>query len=239
MYTPDIVGKPNKWAIVIELTIFLAFFAVVSYLVPTSITIGTVIIPDRVPFLLLFGWVSLRRRNMSWLSLGLQTPRSWRDTLLLGVGLGIGLQMLAIFVTGPITRQFTGASQDLDLFSNMANGNISALLGWLVVSWTLAAFGEELVYRGYLMNRLSDLAGSTTLGWTISVLITSLLFGLVHAYQGINGIILASFSGLAQGLVYLATRRNLWVSIICHGMIDTVGFVLIYILLQCCAGVLH
>lgn len=232
-------NAPGKRGAAVELAFFMAFIAALYYYAPASITVGTVVIPARVPFLFIFSWVSLRKRNMGWQNVGLQTPHSWRDTILLGASLGVGLQILVILAVGPIVRQITGASQNLDLFSNMANGNIGTLLGWLVVSWTLAAFGEELIYRGYLMNRVVDLIGSTTSGWAISLLAVSLLFGLVHSYQGINGVIINGFTGLMQGLLYLATRRKLWTGIICHGVIDSLGFILIYILLQCCEGVLQ
>jgi membrane protease YdiL (CAAX protease family) len=228
----------GRWAAFIELAVFLVFFLAVNDLVPSFIMLGTILIPLRIMFLFLFGWVSLRIRNMNWNDLGLHPPLRWRNTILLGAGLGIGLQILVILLVGPIVRQATGGRQDLHVFTNMADGNFIALLGWLAVSWTFAAFGEELVYRGYLLNRLGDLTGSTDLGWGISLLAVALLFGLVHAYQGVNGMLLAGFYGLAQGLVYLATRRNLWVGIICHGVTDTVGFILIYILLQCCPGTL-
>lgn len=230
---------PDKREAAIELAIFMVFIAALYYFAPASITVGAMVIPARVPFLFLFCWVSLRRRNMGWHNVGLQAPRNWRDTILLGISLGVVSQMLVILVVGPIVRQITGASQNLDMFSNMANGNIGALFSWLMISWTLAAFGEELVYRGYLMNRIVDLTGSTTLGWAVSLIAVSLLFGLVHSYQGINGVFISGFSGLFQGLVYLTTRRKLWASIICHGVVDTLGFTLIYILLQCCEGVLH
>jgi membrane protease YdiL (CAAX protease family) len=160
---------------------------------------------------------------MNWGDLGLQPPQNWRNTILLGAGLGIGVQISVIFMVGPILRGITGTRQDLHLFTNMTDGNLAALLGWLV-------------YRGYLLNRLSDLTGSTALGWGISLLAVTALFGAVHAYQGVNGMFLSAFSGLAQGLAYLAAGRNLWVSIICHGVTDTLGFILIYILLQCCPG---
>ena len=229
-------NTPAKWEALIEIAVFLAFFLAVNYYVPSFVTFRGIVLPLHVPFLFLFGWALLRRRSMNWGDLGLQPPKNWRNTILLGAGLGIGTQILVIFVVGPIVRQITGTRQDLHLFTNMADGNLVALLGWLAVSWTLAAFGEELVYRGYLLNRLGDLTGSTTLGWGISLLAVTALFGAVHAYQGVNGIFLSAFSGLAQGLGYLASGRNLWVSVICHGVADTLGFVLIYILLQCCPG---
>ncbi len=34
--------------------------------------------------------------------------------------------------------------------------------------------------------------------------------------------------GLVLGLLYLASGRNLWASIIAHGVTDTVGIVLIF-----------
>jgi len=50
---------------------------------------------------------------------------------------------------------------------------------------------------------------------------------LVHFYPGIGGMLLASLTGLMQGLRYLMTQRKLWLHIICPGTIDTLGFVLI------------
>jgi membrane protease YdiL (CAAX protease family) len=54
-------------------------------------------------------------------------------------------------------------------------GNARFLLLSLVVSWTLAAFGEELVYRGYLMNRAAELAGKGRLAWGTCLVLTSIL----------------------------------------------------------------
>ena len=225
-----------KLVIALELTIFMAFLVAVNWLVPASITFRTIIIPVRVPFLLMFVWMSLKWRRLGWENLGLQPPENWLNTILKGVGLGIALQVLTISVTGPIIRQITGARQDLSLFLNMADGNFLALLGWLAVSWLVAAFGEEIVYRGYLMNRFGDLNDLKPYGWLLGLFATTLLFGSVHAYQGINGVFLAGITGLAHGIIYWVMRRNLWVCIICHGTTNTLGFILVYILLQCCPG---
>ena len=39
----------------------------------------------------------------------------------------------------------------------------------------------------------------------------------------------AGLGGLVFGALYLATGRNLWVSVIAHGTTDTVGFLLLYL----------
>jgi len=49
-----------------------------------------------------------------------------------------------------------------------------------VLSWTLAALGEEIVYRGYFQKRLTDVLGSNLPGILLTIGISSLLFGLAH-----------------------------------------------------------
>ena len=97
------------------------------------------------------------------------------------------------------------------------------------VAWTLAACGEEFVYRGYLLTRIARTLGHTPRAWLGALTATSILFGVGHRYQGVSGMITAGLAGLALGLLYLATGRNLWVSVIAHGTMDTVGFLLLFL----------
>jgi membrane protease YdiL (CAAX protease family) len=54
-------------------------------------------------------------------------------------------------------------------------------------------------------------------------------FGLAHAYQGITGILDEGLAGLLLGLAYLATKRNLAVPIVAHGIGDSIDLVLIFL----------
>jgi membrane protease YdiL (CAAX protease family) len=63
---------------------------------------------------------------------------------------------LSIFM--PVLNHLTGTTQDLSAFENL-KGNFNQLLFFLALTWTLAAFGEEIVYRGYLQKRIRDLFG--------------------------------------------------------------------------------
>jgi len=130
-------------------------------------------------------------------------------------------------VTAPFVQRFVSGSANNSRFANI-RGNFVALLGWLAVAWTLAAFGEEMIFRGYLMNRLADLVGRTRTGWVISLFGSSLIFGLGHGYQGAAGIINTATIGLLLGTLYLVTKRNLWVNIICHGLIDSISLITLY-----------
>jgi uncharacterized protein len=86
-----------------------------------------------------------------------------------------------------------------------------------------------MVYRGYLLNRVADLFGRSTIGWTASAILVSLLFGLAHFPQGPTGIIENVIDGAILAALYFATGRNLIAPIIAHGIQDTVDVVLIYL----------
>jgi membrane protease YdiL (CAAX protease family) len=103
-------------------------------------------------------------------------------------------------------------------------GNVRLLALYLVVSWTLAAFGEEMTYRGYVLNRAADLGGRRPWAWAASLLFTMALFGFGHSYQGLPGMIDTGLHGLLLGALYLATGRNLWACILAHGVSDTIAF---------------
>ncbi|MEP6922722.1 MAG: CPBP family intramembrane glutamic endopeptidase [bacterium] len=180
------------------------------------------------PFLLLYGWLMLWLRGMGWRDMGLRSPVIWSRTILIGVAVGVGWQYFSLYAIEPLIARFTGELPDVSQFRPLI-GNTTFFLISLVLSWTLAAFAEEMVFRGYLMNRFADLAGGTRNAWIVSLVVGNVLFGLVHLYQGASGVIAIGLTGLLFGALYLATGRNLWVAIIAHGVNDTLGFALIYL----------
>jgi hypothetical protein len=109
------------------------------------------------------------------------------------------------------------------------HGNLRVTLFYLLLTWTLAAFGEEMVYRGYLMNRVAGLFSGTQAGWIASLVVISVLFGCAHIDQGTTGMIENVWDGLLLGALYLACGRNLAVPIIAHGVTDTVDVLLMYV----------
>lgn len=180
------------------------------------------------PYLLLFAWLMLRSRSLRWRDVGMTRPASWPRAVLLGIAVGVGYQYFSLYVVEPLIARVTGVLPDVHLFAPLV-GNTSYFLLSLVLAWTLAAFAEELVYRGYLMNRVADLAGGTRAAWLVSLVVSSALFGVAHLYQGASGMIAAGLVGAVTGALYLASGRNLWAPIIAHGVTDTVGFTLIFL----------
>ena len=210
--------RDSRWLACVEfLLVALTFYADHRKLIPISKT----------PELLVLGWISLRVRNLRWRSVGLTRYRSWPVTIAIGVGLGAALEAFQLLVTQPILAKLIGRQPDLETF-RMLTGNLKMTLLFIVLSWTLAAFGEELFWRGYLMNRVADAFGRTRAGWIVSLAIVSGVFGLAHGYQGLTGWIEEGIAGMALGLMYLRTRKNLCVPIIAHGVCDTIDMVLLF-----------
>jgi uncharacterized protein len=90
---------------------------------------------------------------------------------------------------------------------------------WAVLSLS-AGVCEELLYRGFLMHYLSGvLAGGVALGVLGAWLVSSMLFGLAHVYQGVAGVIRATIAGLLLGLVAILTGQ-LILPILLHVLFD-------------------
>jgi membrane protease YdiL (CAAX protease family) len=165
-------------------------------------------------------------RRSSWREFGLKKPKSWPKTILLAIG-GLIAIYIVVIITMPLVIRLTGQPVDRSQFETL-RGNLSALIFGLLVVWTLAAFGEELIFRGYLMNTLARVLGNKNGGWIFACIVNSILFGIGHTYQGISGVILLGIIGLLYALFYLGSGRNLWVPILIHGLYDTSAFLVIF-----------
>jgi CAAX protease family protein len=196
-----------------------------------GITVGhrvlRVIPVDETLPIFILGWLSLWLRRVGWRGIGLARPSNWGRVAAVGIGTGVLLQVLSEFVTEPVITRLTHQVADLSEFTPLV-GNLKLASVYSVLVWTWAAFGEELTYRGYVLNRAADLGGRTGFAWAGGLFLTVGLFGFGHSYQGLAGMIDTGIHGLVFGVVYLASGRNLWPCIIAHGVCDTVGIVLIF-----------
>jgi len=210
--------RDSRWLALVDIAaVALVFLARQYHMVPFSTT----------PFLLLIGWISLRVRRAGWRSLGLSRYRSWTVTLALGAGLGAASEAFQLLVTQPLLSRWFGRQPDLEVFRSVPGNLKLALLG-LVLIWTLAAFGEEMAWRGFILNRVADLGRRTRAAWAVAAVAVCAAFGFAHSYQGLTGIVEEGIAGLMLTGMYLGTRRNLAVPIVAHGVADTIDLVLIF-----------
>lgn len=144
-----------------------------------------------------------------WRSIGLRPlPLRW---LAAAVGIGIGLSLL-VPLLGALAATLLPADDAATVGSVVERS-------WpvLLVAVITAAMTEEVLFRGYAMERLLELTGST---W-LAVLVPLAAFTLTHAggwsTAHVVGVVLPL--GLALGLLYLV-RRNLLLNVVVHFLID-------------------
>jgi membrane protease YdiL (CAAX protease family) len=110
----------------------------------------------------------------------------------------------------PLQKQTEAARQLMDLAP--ANGVELAAWGFLCI---LVGFSEELVFRGYLQSQSISLLHRIP----ISILLTSLIFGAAHGYQGLRGICLITIYGALFSCLTLL-RRSLLPGMLAHSWHD-------------------
>jgi uncharacterized protein len=93
-----------------------------------------------------------------------------------------------------------------------ANGLEIAAWGILCI---VVGFSEELIFRGYLQTQGIVMLRNLPLG----VIVTAIVFGAAHGYQGVRGIFLISIYGSLFGILTLL-RKNLFPGMLAHSWHD-------------------
>lgn len=163
----------------------------------------------------------------SWRTVGIRKPPTW-----LGLALSVpALYLITIVaVTGlvlPLADALGWPPLELSTYRDV-QGNPVALARILLVAWTTAAFGEEMLFRGFLQGRIRTVLGEGRTATAGAVILQALLFGAGHTYLGPRGVANAVVVGLIYGSWYLLRGRNLWPLILAHGLTDTISMLAVY-----------
>lgn len=146
--------------------------------------------------------------------IGFDARQPWRD-LAWGAGLAaaIGLPGLALYFGGRalgITAEVVPAALNASWWT----------IPVLVLSALKNAVLEEVVVVGYLVERLEQI------GWRLPVVVvvSALLRGTYHLYQGYGPFLGNVVMGLVFGAFYLRSRRVMPL-VVAHTLLDVVAFV--------------
>jgi uncharacterized protein len=186
------------------------------------------IVPNEVPILFVLFWVSFRLRDGSWGVVGLKRPRSWPKTVLMALAAAAVLQLGSELVIQPLARQLWHEPEQVSSLLRTSALDWKLALRTLAIVWIFAGFGEEIGYRGYLLTRAADVGNRSKLAYVTAMLYVAVLFGFGHFYKGPPGILDSTYSGLVLGGVYLLSGRNLWTSILAHGISDTFAVFVVF-----------
>lgn len=147
--------------------------------------------------------------------LGFRRPRRWATVPLWVTGIlaaYIAAQALAPVLIAPF---FELPEPDLSRYDAI-RGNLPAAIAAALILPLTASIPEEIVYRGFLIERLMRLFGSARSSALPALLVQALIFGSVHFQWGAGGMIVTSIMGLIWGGAFLLCNRNLWILIIAH-----------------------
>ena len=170
--------------------------------------------------------IAIWQRETSLAAMGFSAPENWLSTIMWGLLIGSALSLFSIIFVEPLVERWTGVPHDIQVVESV-RGNLKALLTWLVVVWVLVAFLEETLYRGFLMTEIIKIIGDGNLAIVFNILLTSVIFGLSHSYQGKSGAWSTGIFGALIAVVFVWDDFNIWLPIFVHGCIDTVALVLI------------
>lgn len=142
-------------------------------------------------------------------SIGLHVDRLGRS---LAWGSGFAIVMLAVTVGLYLGLQAAGIQ-----LGEGSGRQFKPSLWTLALVMLRAGVVEEICFRGYAIERLKALSGST---W-LAALLPLLFFTLSHYRQGMGGMIAAAVLGALFTVFYLS-RRDLVANIIAHFLVDLV-----------------
>ncbi len=235
--TPASPVRPGQWATLRDLALIIATLLISKYLLLQVEAIWTFAGPISLLLALGVATICLRHRRISWASIGLKRPESFKKlalwtiiALIVTIGVGIfsetlltGLLDPADEVTQAIDAQFQGRFENLP-------GNLPVYLFWLATAWVIGGFTEELLFRGALFTYFERFLTGIPFAAFLAIAMQAFLFGQAHYYyQGMAGWIANGAIAVASGVLYLFFKRNLWPIMLSHGISNTIGLTLLYL----------
>lgn len=220
---PEIAGNGGAEATVdtaARFTAALRGFGPIGILAILLILAGDFLIHPLSAVLVLI-WAKVSRTP--WREIGYVRPKSWVAAFVVGIIFGAVFKLIMKAVVMPLL----GAPPVNPAYHFLA-GNTAALPWMLFAVIVGAGFGEETVFRGWMFERLGKLFGPRAWATTSIILITSLIFGLVHyPGQGIYGVEQAVITGLAFGTIFAVTG-SIFLPMVAHAAFDLAALAIIY-----------
>lgn len=167
-------------------------------------------------------------RKQLFTALGFQRKRFRAlDLLVIAPLVALGLFLFYVFILLPSVTAITDAPIDLSAFDEV-KGDLAAIITLILFVWVSAAFGEEILFRGFFMRQFKKFFGSSTISIILNIVLIGILFGWVHSYQGITGQIVAGITGMLLAIIFHLRKDDLWFNVAVHGFFDTIAVLVLY-----------
>ena len=136
------------------------------------------------------------------------------------LGIGVVLLIVATAVVSILGGHQSGPDANRTIQFLLPQNSMEMAL-WVALSIT-AAICEEAIYRGYFQGQFAALTGNVPAG----IVISGLLFGGAHLYQGVSRAFVIFVSAILYGVV-VRWRGTVRPGMFAHGIQDCVAPVLI------------
>ena len=194
---------------------------------------STMVIWAAYVFMLAMVWTGMKLQGKPWKDFGLTFTRVSPTEGLKIFGLSLLVFVIAscAFIIVPILwANFTEIQQNADFSKyDSLKDNLGGLLLSLASVYIVSSFGEEVIFRAFLINRISEMTKVTKYSSVIAVILSSIFFGSIHYEWGPMGMVQAGMMGLVMGIFYVKLRKRLWILIMAHAYMDTLLLVQIYL----------
>lgn len=131
----------------------------------------------------------------------------------------LGIMVVFIVAQGAVPQLlapvFDLPAPDMSRY-DYVRGNASAAIALALILPITASIPEEIVYRGFFIERFQELYGRGRRGDLLAVLSQAAIFGAIHFQWGPGGIFVTTIMGLVWGAAFLLCGRNLWIVIMAH-----------------------
>jgi membrane protease YdiL (CAAX protease family) len=115
-------------------------------------------------------------------------------------GISVGFWIVAVTLLVLLAHALHATQTNQNLRFLLPQSTAESVL-WMVTSFT-AGVTEEIIFRGYLQKQFTAWTRSVALG----VLLSAVIFGAAHIYQGWKGVVILTVFGLLFGI--LAEKRK-------------------------------
>ena len=197
----DIISTP-VWLTIINATIYVASFLL-------AITVHVKLFKQKYP----------TRKE-----LGLAGLPTWADILLAPAGFLAYLLLAAVLLLIFKNLPFFDLDQTQELGYTLTSG-LDRLVAFIALC-IVAPIAEELIFRGWLYAKLRAKIPGQKLSLILSILLVSILFGLMHGQWNVG------VNVFAMSVILCALREvtgTIYTGILLHILKNTVAFVLVYI----------
>lgn len=146
------------------------------------------------------------------------TGAKWKSFLEFArdVGIAIAFWIAALMVLGAtaVALHFKGSKESVGFLAPEGVAQISL---WILVCVT-AGFCEETIFRGYLQKQFIAWTGNAAIG----VVLSAVVFGACHVYQGVKAAVVIGVYGLLFGIL-AQWRKSMRPGMMAHTWHDAVS----------------